>query len=120
MNGTALTEVRRNMAEFQQVMKQFHRMCDFYQLKRTCPMECPMSGMNISECHKQLIEAHVDAEYIIWKWAKEHPEPIYEYPTWWEYLKSIGVLVVDRIYTERIPKNIADALGIKPKMNIIE
>lgn len=113
------------MAEFQEVMKQFHRMCKFYQSKRSCPMECPMSGLNISACRKQITDAYVDAEYIVMKWASEHPELVY--PTWWEYLQSIGVLganasqtigisyATDRICTERVPQDIAKALGIKPK-----
>ena len=113
------------MAEFQEVMKQFSRMCKFYQSRRSCPMECPMQGLNVSQCRKQITDAYVDAENIIMGWASKHPELVY--PTWWEYLQSIGVLGVnasqtmgisyatDRICTERVSKDIADALGIKPK-----
>ena len=116
------------MAEFQEVMKQFSRMCRFYQSRRSCPMECPMHGLDIQQCRKQLVDAYADAEYAVMEWASEHPEPVYEYPTWWEYLQNIGVLDVnvhqttgisyatDRICTERVPKDIAEALGIKPKV----
>ena len=67
-----------------------------------------MHGLNVSQCRKQITDAYVDAEHIVMGWASGHPELVY--PTWCEYLQSIGVLGV-----ERVPKDIAVVLGIKPK-----
>lgn len=75
------------------------------------------------------------AEPIIMTWAAEHPEPVY--PTWEEWLLDNGVFEPDnvllngkrRFYMEgkpvlniptkkiydRIPADIAEKLGLKPK-----
>ena len=109
------------MADFQEVMKQFHRMCKFYQSRRSCPKGCPMSGLNISQCRKQLVDAYVDAEYAVMAWAAEHPEHVY--PTWFEWLKSVGALPAEQTICHRgleqpIPADIAEKLGIEPKEDV--
>lgn len=78
------------MAEFTDVMKQFDRMCLYYQRGLKCPMGCPMGGMNISECRKIAFEQPGIAEKTVMSWAKDHPEPVYMYPTWAEWLKEQG------------------------------
>ena len=63
--------------------------------------------------------------------AAEHPEPVY--PTWAEWLNSIGVIIGERpfpalnipVYVyqastkmlEPIPADIAEKLGVTPKEN---
>lgn len=122
------------MAEFQEVMNQFNRMCWHYQVKHECPMGCPMNGVNKSQCRKIAFESPKDTEKIVMAWAAEHPEPVY--PTWFEVLERFGVAgringelyydSMDReIYLkqpaftpkafEPIPADIAEKLGIKPK-----
>lgn len=126
------------MAEFQEVMKQWRRMCDKHLCSEkhcyavTYDLICPITishegnpcSIGFVDCSP---ESMAQVEQIVMEWASENPEPVYEYPTWWEYLQSIGVLGVnasktmgisyatDRICTERVPKDIAEALGIEPK-----
>lgn len=110
------------MAEFQEVMRQFNRMCEFYHSKSPCPKcctNCPLNGSDgISERCK--IDAFVnDSEWIereIMSWAAEHPEPVY--PTWYEYLnKMYGAAFGDLrvIGRQPISADIAQKLGIEPK-----
>ena len=73
---------------FQEVIKQFDRMCWHYQRKRECPMGCPMNGVNISQCRKVAFEEPKETEEIVMKWAAEHPVV---YPTWGEWLESEGI-----------------------------
>lgn len=124
------------MAEFQDVMKQFDRMCWYYQRKRECPMGCPMNGVNISQCRKVAFEEPIVTEKTVMAWAAEHPEP--KYPTWLEWLHDLGLIVqregtfteygpnesfsaikkVDILTIEgyqSIPADIAQKLGIEPK-----
>lgn len=113
------------MGEFQDVMKQFDRMCWYYQRKRKCPMACPMNGVNISQCRKVAFEEPKETEEIVMAWAAEHPVV---YPTWVEWLVDSGVFpqkmstipsvafntIRDSLSVE-IPADIAQKLGIKPK-----
>ena len=113
------------MAEFQDVMEQFDRMCWYYQRKRECPMACPMNGVNISQCRKVAFEKPKETEEIVMKWAAEHPEQVY--PTWMEWLTDLGAIpkaiswdepLVEAVYDaiqERIPADLAQKLGIEPK-----
>lgn len=120
------------MAEFQEVMKQFDRMCWHYQQKRECPMACPMNGVNISQCRKIAFEEPKVTEQTVMEWAKSHKEPVY--PTWEEWLVKNGVFEpysnqkyklclngitmfntpTDKIFAP-IPADIAQKLGIEPK-----
>ena len=108
------------MAEFQEVMEQFDRMCWYYQRKRECPMACPMNGVNISQCRKVAFEEAKVTEKTVMAWAAEHPEPVY--PTWAEWLKIHGIIGIDngrpyvsqRAY-DNIPTDIAQKLGIETK-----
>lgn len=108
------------MAEFQEVMKQFDRMCWHYQRKRECPMGCPMNGVNISQCRKVAFEEPIVTEKTVMSWAAEHPVV---YPTWREWLISIGVIgqmsthsvIADTLSMTPIPADIAEKLGLQPK-----
>lgn len=112
------------MAEhsFQEVMRQYKRMCrgkaysacDFYKFK--------MSLSQQMACLRFLKEYPVEAEALVMNWAAENPEPVY--PTWGEWLMSIGVIngvhpygAIDALgnLKQPIPADIAQKLGIEPK-----
>lgn len=112
-----------NVAEFTEVLKQFNRMCWYYQRKRECPIGCPMNGVNISQCRKVTFEEPKETEQIIMEWAADHP---IVYPTWWEWLVSIGAVtrkvkpdvaseLIETGLLDDIPVDTAKMLGINPK-----
>lgn len=111
------------MAEFTEVMWQLNRMCSHYQNCEDsgCPLsnDCGNIG-NYSSNAKQAMRI----EKTVMQWAAENPEPIY--PTWGEYLASIGVMKpaepnkayevwFTQLYSTNIPADIAKKLGIEPK-----
>lgn len=106
------------MAEFQDVMRQWNRMCG---KQRTC-YTCPAYGLcsPVSDLCTDT-ETMTALEEAIMRWAEEHPEPIY--PTWFEFvfcklahrkLMSDHDLVTWMDNTP-IPADIAQRLGLKPK-----
>ena len=116
------------MAEFQEVMKQFDRMCSYCQREHECPMGCPMNGVNISQCRKIAFECPDSVERTVMAWAAQHPEPVY--PTWGEWFVSRGMLpdkwdnlssayiyvgCVPNLMHTTIPADLAEKLGIEPK-----
>lgn len=114
------------MAEFQEVHRQFDRMCWYYRRKCECPMGCPMDGMNISQCRKIAFECPDSVENTVMSWAAEHPEPVY--PKWGDWLAEMGLISWENngegIYSvmvptfkmcTQIPADIAQKLGIKPR-----
>lgn len=101
------------MAEWMEVMNQFDRMCLYHQRKHECPMGCPMSGVNISQCRKIAFECPDSVERTVMSWAAEHPEPVY--PTWGEYLHTLHNEPSSRELSKPIPADIAEKLGIEPK-----
>jgi hypothetical protein len=107
-------------------MKDWRRMCQFMDKEygnSSCD-NCPLSGCSAvyEMCGK---ENFTNMERDISAWAAEHPEPVY--PTWYDYLHSIGVLYkkhtaggdVPEIHWGNmmtpIPADIAQKLGIEPK-----
>ena len=117
--------------DFVQTMKDWKRMCnameqeDEYTACDKCDLRdfgCP--AIYEKECNSADWK-HV--ERVVAKWAAEHPEP--KYPTWWEWLKSMGIVskakseyseIFDTICEETrmfdsIPADIAQKLGIEPK-----
>lgn len=129
------------MAEFAEVMRQAHRMCDVYD---DCN-DCPMNSSNVL-CALASDEDYTDAvlkefEQTVMQWAKEHPEP--QYPTWKEWKNEnfpdapVGLTPCSFMSRERqakimgeeecvflscadcvntpIPADIAKKLGIRPK-----
>ena len=111
---------------FQEVMKQWKRMCiDADKGPDTlkcgnCRMEkIRLCGFEILDTNDEEIQ---NAERVIVSWAAEHPEPVY--PTWGEWLMSIGVIsglfpkgAIDALGNLKhpIPADIAEKLGIEPK-----
>ena len=112
------------MAEYRDVIKQFKRMCRYYNGRthsHDCPLYCQGHGCNISHCRMLAFEDKKFAS-VVMAWAAEHPGPVY--PTWYEWLNHIGVLgtaaigagyVGERLCTMHIPADIAEKLGIQPK-----
>ena len=59
------------MAEYQEVIKQFNRMCDSY---GTSCDGCPINEQRgIFQCWRWITEEPVKAEEIITNWAKKNP-----------------------------------------------
>lgn len=127
------------MAEFAEVMRQAHRMCDVCKCD-DCPMadHVDMCGLIHSKYRKEGIL--LEFERIVMQWAKEHPEP--QYPTWeewqtntfpgdlnrlgpchfmdvsaWESIigKKCNGIECSECRTYPIPADIAKKLGIRPK-----
>lgn len=105
------------MAEFQEVMRQAQRMCDY---RRKHNLECGncdaahICGLKIRHVGLDTLCADADAVML---WAAEHPVV---YPTWYEYLSdyyraAFGDMFV--ISKQPIPADIAQKLGIEPKEN---
>lgn len=121
------------MAEFQEVMKQWRRMCDKHQCADKqcgavaydliCPITISHNGHPCDSCFVDCSpESMAQVEQIVMEWATEHPEPVY--PTWREWLMSIGVIndvypqgAIDVLgnLKQPIPADIAEKLGIEPK-----
>ena len=115
------------MAEFQEVMRQWRRMCADGSIGYACA-ECKMySSIDESICRG--IPSEDDAKNIerfVMSWAAEHPEPVY--PTWAEWLVDSGVFpqkmstipsvafnTIRDSLSVRIPADIARKLGVEPK-----
>lgn len=120
------------MAEFQEVMKNYERMCKEHLCTSTCPMYkigvCEKIGRCVTEYGIEKVEQ------IVMKWAEEHPEPVY--PTWARWLESMGLIEIrwngpvlasmrigvdDTDYIpivkkllENIPADMAQKIGIPP------
>ena len=102
------------MAEFRDVMKQWRRMC----------ANTPCKKCEIYEFCEGFPSLDSDRiEEIVTRWAEAHPEPVY--PTWWEWLFSIGAVtrkvkpdvaatLIDTGLLDFIPADIAQKLDIKP------
>lgn len=121
------------MAEFQLVTKEIERMCDYYESE--CRTDnCPLYAKDL--CYAKALSM-IDSDNcdklakVVMKWAEEHPKPMY--PTWAEYLKSIGVITsdnpfpapnimvclfqVERKMFEHIDAETGQKLGLEPKEN---
>lgn len=106
------------VAEFQEVMKQRNRMCKKYWTSRSCH-GCPIAEEVQAYEGCSLIDFDPKRyEELVLQWAAEHPEPVY--PTWAEYLTSIGVYpkgweIYQTPLKSGIPADIAQKLGLEPK-----
>ena len=104
------------MAEFQEVMKQFKRMCEH------ADSGCSGCAFQGSDCSMSALVNNIEeAESLIMQWAAEHPEPVY--PTWFEWLDSLGLIksfsnedgvAFQFDWDKRIPADIAQKLGLEP------
>ena len=116
------------MAEFQEVCKQWRRMCKAQDDTNCGACEsCPMMDNGASciavyeDDYDKVDFAHI--EQTVTAWAAEHPVV---YPTWWEWLASIGAVtrkvkpdvaseLIDTGLLDEIPTDMAQKLGIEPK-----
>ena len=113
--------------EFQEVMKQWQRMCESMQGGISKCDNCPLLEV-ICQYRPNEKEHFAEAEKIIANWAAKNPEPVY--PTWKEWLEEQRVVVHFDSVSEkgtkvkweltnksncRIPADIAEKLGIEPK-----
>ena len=112
------------MAEFAEVCSQWRRMCksfgdDAAKSYRPCMEKCPVGSSPVcGELCEATPEDIKKFEAAVMKWAAEHPEPVY--PTWAEYLTSIGVYpkgweMYQTPLKSEIPADIAQKLGLEPK-----
>lgn len=69
---------------FQEVMRQYDRMCNSY----TDCCDCPFDNDTMT-CSTFMSTEPEEFEAIIMEWAEEHPQP--RYPTWFEWLGHIGI-----------------------------
>lgn len=119
--------------QFQEVMHHWKRMCDamleLYGEASCDDDKCPLGGFGCPAIYELDDKDDVDwdkrAEHIM-NWAKENPEPVY--PTWAEWLVQQKVLAsvepthqgyISAYYGGenmhcQIPKQMAEALNIKP------
>lgn len=116
------------MAKFAEAMRHWKRMCDTYTTEEaaTCCKGCPMEDRECGAIY-ETGNADFDAiECAIMAWAAENPEPTY--PTFYDWIESMmgddrRSIVDDHDFAEwvtlnRIPADIAQKLGIKPKENV--
>lgn len=121
------------MAEFVEIMKQAHRLCGTTSCHR-----CPIVGeYGVCLINPTAQGDYLKAERYITDWANAHPEP--QYPSWLEFqeatfpahtrwicpmmfgvdcpsksVTSVQMCTACRNHT--IPAEIAEKLGIKPKI----
>lgn len=101
------------MAEFQEVLKQWNRMCKAF------GEDCDKCPIKYSPCQYISFDIlHLSSkEQPIMKWAAEHPEPVY--PTWFEWFKTVvpdeEMLQRGMYWDMQIPADIAEKLGLQPK-----
>ena len=99
------------MAEFQEVMKNYERMCK----EHLCTSACPMYKIGVCEKIGRCVTEYgiEKVEQTIMSWAAEHPEPVY--PTWYEFLTERYHKAWEAIGCDSIPADIAQKLGVQPK-----
>ena len=110
------------MAEFVDVIRQTKRICK--SVNGNCgrclmgEFSCP----NYARFDSTDEQEFIDFANAVMTWAAENPEPVY--PTWGEWLMSIGVIngvhpygAIDALgnLKQPIPADIAQKLGIEPK-----
>lgn len=119
------------MAEYNDVIKHFKRMCRYYNNRATqndCPLYCKGHGCNISHC-RMLAFDDKKFQNVVMTWAEAHKEPVY--PTWAEWLIEHGLLYASNSaymkhwfvlnqsgINKPIPADMAEKLGVKPKEGV--
>ena len=102
------------MAEFQEVMRQFDRMCKANAGCLKCPLR-DQDGVSYACSIGEFVDNSERIESMVMAWAAEHPEPVY--PTWYRWLIMMGAISsVEDIFEDlqhTIPADIAEKLGIK-------
>lgn len=104
------------MAEFQEVMRQAQRMCEYRRKRGLKCNDCDavhICGFEIRHVGLDTLCADADA---VMAWSAEHPEPVY--PTWGEYLHTLHNEPSSRELSKPIPADIAEKLGLQPKEGV--
>lgn len=102
------------MSEFQEVMRQWKRMCE-------SRGKMPDDFVGAEQALLLAMESPDEIEELVMAWAAKHPEPVY--PTWWSWLINERVIekgstytgAFDQLKTKSIPADIAQKLGLQPK-----
>ena len=126
--------------EFQEVAKQYSRMCEGNKYCINCPLHSLRMSMQTSrDCSRLWYEQPSMFESVVTQWATEHPEPVY--PTWRQWMESTFPnarlddlpcpTCFDKDYpccskcsqceNQQIPEHLATKLGIQkitPEINI--
>ena len=121
------------MAEFVEVIRQAHRMCDVYECDH-CPLTYESVLCALASDEDLTYGVIKKFESKVMQWAKEHPEP--QYPTWEEWHTKNFPDVIGNLTpctfapiselrcaetncracrSRPIPADIAEKLGIRPK-----
>ena len=113
------------MAEFQEVMKKWHRWCKMHPCS-----ECQLSEICSFDPASRTDMEIATIEEMVMQWAAKHPEPVY--PTWLEWLEcndifhrtelspNVYFTTVGKKAFDHIPVGIAKKLDIEPKGYIKE
>lgn len=113
------------MSEFEKTMRNWRRMCNAFvkQYDNDCCKYCPLDHLKSCGAIWEIEDGTYDnIEETVEAWAAKNPEP--QYPTWAEWLMSIGVIgglfqnrAIDALGSlkQPIPADIAEKLGMKPK-----
>ena len=126
------------MAEFIELFLQKRRICKRFYDNRCegCPLNDSRNLCGVMSIIAVSEDEAMAFEKTVTQWAAEHPEPVY--PTWEEWLQSVGVMessegllrrIKGQLYIDGIPAHavptakvlqpmdadIAQKLGIEPK-----
>ena len=86
------------MSDFVQMMKDWGKMCNSnYECQKCRLSHNPVCGALSHATDEDISKAEAD----IMAWAAEHPEPVY--PTWFDWLKSEDILIVDIVPCQSNP-----------------
>ena len=99
------------MAEFQEVMRQFDRMCKANAGCFNCPLHEP-DGVSDRCSIGAFVNDSERIEREVMNWAAEHPVV---YPTWGKWLSKTYGKPSSILLSAEIPADIAQKLGIEPK-----
>lgn len=72
------------MAEFQEVVRQYNRLCKEMDCMSNCPIRTEYDAYG--SCWAEGMFDPERFEQIVMQWAAAHPEPVY--PTWYDYVWS--------------------------------
>lgn len=104
------------MAEYNEVIKQFKRMCKSITPIKCTRGECPMGCENIGQCRKIAFEKPAYFAATVMRWVEEHPEPVY--PAWRDWLRDLygnPKMTMTDILESPIDHEIAQRLNIVPR-----
>lgn len=117
--------------DFAVMMKEWRRMCDYYTDRyddnacEHCELYNKMSGCDAVFSPFWAKTNWNEFGDTVTEWAEAHKKPVY--PTWYEWLETILDPEITKyqdddtflyaLQNDRIPANIAQKLGLKPKEN---